>query len=300
MFQFGKKVTNAHDEGIWCVKWQGDIIATGGMGPKVKSWHGVSTPDFLKERKVFDKHILGVTSLDIDVSNKYLATGGLDGTIRIFDLNTNTLYKSLDSGPLGCLKIGFLNNADRLVSVSESGNITIYSTESGEKLKTISNQNKQILTMAISPNNEQIIVGGLDGVVSCYEVESGRRITEIKAHGVPVRSLSFSSDSKTIFTGGEDSQIRLHDPNSSTPYIASLMGHSSFILSLAASRDGNLLASSGSIDKKVCIWDIKTRKLDSTFTAHADHVWDLAWSPDSTKLVSVSDDGSLHSYALKQ
>ncbi|KAM9998360.1 hypothetical protein ACTFIY_007999 [Dictyostelium cf. discoideum] len=299
MFQFGKKITGAHEDGIWCVKWQGDIIATGGMGTKVKTWHG-NQPQFLTERKVFDKHILGVTSLDIDIGARYLATGGMDGTIRLFDLSTNTLHKTIDSGPLGCLKIGFLKSADNLVSVSESGNISIYSVETGEKLRSISNTNKQVLTMAISPNNEQIAVAGLDGTVLCYDVESGRRVSEIKAHGVPIRSLCFSSDSKTIFTGAEDSQIRLHDPNSSNPYIASLLGHSSFIFSLVASSNGDLLASSGSIDRKVCIWDIKTRKLDSSFTAHADQTWDLAFSPDSTKLVSVSDDCSIHSYALKQ
>jgi len=267
------------------------------MSSKVKTWNATA-PQFLTESKLFDRHVLGVTSLDIDTTDRYLATGGLDGHIRLWDLNTNSIHKDINSGPLGCWKLGFINKGTELVTVSEAGIITIYSTETGEKTRSISNTSKQILNMALSPNGEQMAIAGTEGVVSVFELESGKKINSFKAHSAPIRALCFSSDSKNLFTGSDDSQIRFHDLNSSTPYIASFLGHSSNILCVNASKDGKRLASSGSIDRKVCIWDIKTRKLDYTFNVHADNCWDLAWSPDSTKLISVSDDCSVISYSL--
>eukprot|EP01132_Coremiostelium_polycephalum_P005276 gene5276-6569_t len=284
MYEISKKISNAHDDGIWKVKWSGDIIVTGGMSSKVKTWHA-SPALFLTERKPFDKHILGVSSLDINVSSKYLVTGGMDGHIRIWDLHENILHKDIDSGPLGCWGVAFTANGEQIVSVSESGLISIWSVSSGEKIKSFQNPVKSVLSFALSPNGEHIACASTDGTVSISELETTKKVNSFSAHSTPIRAICYSPNSQYIFTGADDAQIRMHDPQSSKPYIASFLGgHSTFILSVQVSNDGKKLASSGSTDRKVCIWDIESRKLDYTFNGHADQTWDLSWSPDSNKL----------------
>ncbi|KYQ99807.1 WD40 repeat-containing protein [Tieghemostelium lacteum] len=279
------------------------------MSSQVKTWHGsINQPTFLQERSTFDKHTLGVTSLDINLGQEYLVTGDMSGHIRLFNLRDNTLYKDIDSGALGCWKVAFNTKGNQVISMSQSGNVSVWSVETGEKLRNFQNSSssgsnhakQSCLNFALSPNGEQIAISGADGVVSVYELESGKKLNQIQAHvSQPIRALCYSLDSQYIFTGSDDCEIRMHDPQSSKPYISSFQSHNSFILSIAVSPDGKRLASSGA-DKKVCIWDIKQKKLDHTFQGHTDQIWSLSFSQDSTKLISVSDDCSIVCYSLSK
>ena len=61
-----------------------------------------------------------------------------------------------------------------------------------------------------------------------------------------MRSICFSPDSKCLYTASDDGFIHIYDVNSKQ-LIDSLSGHNSWVLSIAASPDGNSLVS-GSAD----------------------------------------------------
>ncbi len=64
------------------------------------------------------------------------------------------------------------------------------------------------------------------------------------------------------------------------------------VRALAFSPDGNTLAAAGgnSGDYDIHIWDVGRAKLVNVLTGHKNIVWDLAFSPDGSYLVSVSSD----------
>jgi WD40 repeat protein len=72
-----------------------------------------------------------------------------------------------------------------------------------------------------------------------------------------------------------------------------LKGHSDFVLSVAFSPNGQLLASGGK-DGFVILWDVEQgsllRKLRD---GHTELVASVAFSPDGTRLASSSADGTL-------
>ncbi|MFM6026615.1 MAG: hypothetical protein ACKPER_27480, partial [Dolichospermum sp.] len=69
--------------------------------------------------------------------------------------------------------------------------------------------------------------------------------------------------------------------------LQTLTGHSSGVLSLAYSPDGQTLAS-GSDDKTIKLWNTRTGNLLQTLTGHSDSVLSLAYSPDGQTLASGS------------
>lgn len=73
-----------------------------------------------------------------------------------------------------------------------------------------------------------------------------------------------------------------------------LEGHSSWVTSLALSRNQRIIASS-SLDDTIRLWDFATGRLLMTLTGHTRAVNAVSISPDSTMLVSGSDD-----YTIKQ
>ena len=69
-----------------------------------------------------------------------------------------------------------------------------------------------------------------------------------------------------------------------------LSAHTSYVLSVAFSPDGKMLAS-GSQDKTVILWDVMTGSAIQTLAAHANSVTSVAFSPDGKALASGGAEG---------
>ena len=79
--------------------------------------------------------------------------------------------------------------------------------------------------------------------------------------------------------------------------IATLRGHTSWVLCLAASSDGQTLVSGG-LDDRIMVWDLVSGACDKILEGHSKSVNGLAISPDGKTLVSCSDDISLKFWDL--
>lgn len=68
--------------------------------------------------------------------------------------------------------------------------------------------------------------------------------------------------------------------------------HGAFVISVAFSPDGKLLASGG-LDNCVCIWDVETGKELHRLRGHEGGIGNLCFAPDGKWLVSASEDKTL-------
>jgi len=68
--------------------------------------------------------------------------------------------------------------------------------------------------------------------------------------------------------------------------------HKGHVTSVAISRDGNY-AVSGSGDKSIKIWELKTGKVLRTLSGHEGSVYFVAISPDEEFIASCSYDGTI-------
>ena len=68
-------------------------------------------------------------------------------------------------------------------------------------------------------------------------------------------------------------------------------GHSDYVVSVALSEEGNLLAT-GSMDKTAKLWSTETRALLKSFEGHSDSVLSVALSRDGKRLVTSSSDNT--------
>jgi WD repeat-containing protein 61 len=114
---------------------------------------------------------------------------------------------------------------------------------------------------------------------------------------MPVRTLKFAPNNPVLYTGSDDRHINMYDfSGASENLIASMNGHSSWVLSLDCSPDMKYIAS-GSADNKVKIWEVASQKCAHTFDGHTDQVWSVSYNADGTQLVSGSEDRSLVVYS---
>ncbi|CAD8129721.1 unnamed protein product [Paramecium sonneborni] len=85
--------------------------------------------------------------------------------------------------------------------------------------------------------------------------------------------------------------IKIHELNQ-------LVGHKNRIETVCFSPDGTTLAS-GSYDKSICLWDVKTGLQKAKLNGHRSQVRSVCFSPDGTSLASGSFDESIILWEVK-
>ncbi|WP_019506832.1 NB-ARC domain-containing protein [Pleurocapsa sp. PCC 7319] len=122
-----------------------------------------------------------------------------------------------------------------------------------------------ILAVAFSPNGEYLAIGDTKGEVHLWQV-------------APWRSPFGQWQSQSLLT---------------------FQGHTSWVVSLAWSPNGNMLASS-SYDKTIRLWNPLTGHCVKTLTGHTNWVLSIAWSPDGKMLASGGDDQTIRIWDVQQ
>ena len=79
--------------------------------------------------------------------------------------------------------------------------------------------------------------------------------------------------------------------------MATLSGHTSWVLSVAFSPDNEHFVSS-SADHTVKVWEVSSKQCLHTFSDHSDQVWSVAYNPEGNKVVSVAEDKHIHIYDI--
>src|SRR5258705_7551797 len=101
-------------------------------------------------------------------------------------------------------------------------------------------------------------------------------------HARFVYGLDLSADDRTLATGGPDGSIRIWDP--ATGRFRRLIP-TGWIMSLAISPDGRIVASAASHDKRIRFHEVETgRELDRSVTI--DDTTAMAWSPDGSLIAA--------------
>jgi len=75
-------------------------------------------------------------------------------------------------------------------------------------------------------------------------------------------------------------------------------GHSDYVNGIAISSDGETIAS-GSGDKTIKLWNLRTGELNTTLSGHSDRVIQVVFTPDGQMLASGSIDKALKLWKLK-
>ena len=305
---YSKRVTktNAHLDAIYSVSWieSGNII-TGSIDETVKVWNsthiagqGGHEKDNLVEAQCIDGHELGVLSSKVHKNCKHMAVSSLDCKIRLYDLATDTLDKTLDLGPVESWMIGFHPKEPILATGGQNGKVQVWHYEKSSQPEAVSvGESDFFLSVEFSDDGTHFAAGSESGSLVLLDSSSNRVVHTFQHHRMPVRSVAYCMDGNLVVAASDDNNISLCDPRQAGA-VTYLAGHTAWVLSVKADNHGKSLAS-GSADKLVNIWDIGKRKCLHTFRDHSEPVWDVAFSPDGRHLVSVGDDANLHMYQLR-
>ena len=130
------------------------------------------------------------------------------GAIKIYDLATSQLWRSLPGHRFWIAGFAFLPDGKTLVS--GSAEVKFWDVTTGQE-KTAPKL-KEAQKLALSPDGRRLALGHSDGTVEVWDARSGQR--RRYAHRNEVRALAFSPDGSRLASGSLDGTIKVWDPRS--------------------------------------------------------------------------------------
>lgn len=232
-----------------------------------------------------------VNCVAFDPSGGMLASGSDDNTVKLWDVTTGKLLRSLIGHQDAVKCLAFDPIRKLLVSGSEDGTAMVWDSNNGELLKTIDVCDNVVYSVAFDPQGPTLACGSSESSVKLWDLTRDRGPNIFHGHRGSVYSVGFDSQGTMLVSGGNDCTVKMwHAPK--CELLWTLKDHRSTVLSVAFNPQGTILASS-SEDKTVKLWDATNGKLLRTLEGHTGIVDIVAFSPDGRLLASKGNDDTI-------
>ena len=296
----------------------GTRLATGGHDGTARIWDPATGQQLAK---LSHGSKVAVVAFSPD-GTRLATTGSGDSTVRIWDPATGQQLAKLSHGGKVAV-VAFSPDGTRLATGrSDHRTARIWDPATGQQLAKLSHSGGAttgllanlfigggVWALAFSPDGTWLATGGMDGTARIWDPATGQQLAELSHSGKigkVVRAVAFSPDgTRLATTSSGDSTVRIWDPATgqqlaklSHGSLAARLGRGPVVREVAFSPDGTRLATTGSGDSTVRIWDPATGQQLAKLSHGSKGVLAVAFSPDGTRLATGSDDHTARIWAL--
>ncbi|MBI1764504.1 MAG: WD40 repeat domain-containing protein, partial [Acidobacteria bacterium] len=244
---------------------------------------------------------------------KYLISAGEDKVIRVWDVETGRLARTIQGeigdGIEGKIYAMALSPDERYLAVggllvgdrANASAIRLHNFRTGAVVGTLlKGHDNIILALAFSPDGRYLVSGSGDHTARIWDLVANpikEAYPPLRGHTKEIYAVAFSPDGKQIATGSYDYTLKLWDAAHGTLIKDLENKHSDHVSSVAFSPDGRFLFSGG--DKRVLLWDAHTGEFIKELSQQGAQVLSISVSPDGSRLLSGFGEGpSYNCYVL--
>ncbi len=277
---------------------------------------------------VITGHNYWISSIVYIDNGKYIATGGGDGEIYIWDSKTGAFVRALHEHTDNITEVYLIPGTKYLVSVGADGLLVVWDVTTGKEVSK-SDMGEPLSCYATSPDGKYYAIGFESGVVKRYDASTGQLIGEIRVgqgavtdilflpdgtlvatsdegmiktvtpqgnekqvslNSIYATSVAYSPSRKLLAVGGSDGFIYFYDPSTLKSSLSPIEAHTLSLTGLVFT-DKYLISSSA--DSTVKVWDIDRRAPDRTFNSTYGEIYSVAVSPDGDFVAAGTDNGQL-------
>jgi WD40 repeat protein len=246
----------------------------------------------IKERNQI-RHQSSVWSVSFSPDGQYLATGSLDGTARLWDLQGNQVAE-FSGHQSSVLSVSFSPDGQYLATGSDDRTARLWDRK-GNQVAEFSGHQGWVMSVSFSPDGQYLATGSSDSTARLWDLNhlpnppllrGGNGGVVFSGHQDSVWSVSFSPNGQYLATASHDRTARLWDMQGNQ--VAEFSGHQGWVWSVSFSADGQYLAT-GSSDSTARLWDMQGNQV-AEFSGHQDSVRSVSFSLNGQYLATGSVD----------
>jgi serine/threonine-protein kinase len=249
----------------------------------------------------FKGHRGWVTALAFSPDRNMLASGGVDGPVRLCRFTRNPPSQEVLSHTQVPEVNSMVFSPDNHTLAVGSGTLAGFvwlwdlSTEPPQERAVLRGHRAPVDALAFGQDGKQLVTGSCDKTMRLWSL-AGDQPSEravLRGHTDSIKSLAFAPDGKTLASGAQDGTLRLWDVSRTRPKeLVPLKWRAGPVNSVAFSPDGQILACA-SPDQTVRLWDVTTAdpRERAVFQGHQGMVRLVQFAPDGQTVLSVGDGG---------
>ncbi|KZP23817.1 WD40 repeat-like protein, partial [Athelia psychrophila] len=258
-------------------------------------------------------HTDSVTSTAFSADGELLASGGMDGRVRVWrrvgkaDWRTWEFLTELQ----GCDEVMWLRwhpKGNVLLAGSNDSTVWLWQLPSGTTMQVFSGHACPVQCGEFTPDGKRIVTADAEGTLMLWDPRSPAPLWKLTPGDARfdmsgITSLAVNPASTLAVVGGTSGQLRIVSLSKGN-VIGALGGHAEAqsveavqFVDLAGAAGASGVVVTGATDGKACIWDLGTMRLRATLE-HGDAVTTLLAhpAPEGYILVSGSADGKLRTW----
>ncbi|MBA2747736.1 MAG: protein kinase [Tatlockia sp.] len=247
-----------------------------------------------QQPSTFMGHAGAVNTVVVSPNGKTIISGSDDNTLRIWDLNSQKLLRTLKGHTDWVYAVAISADSQTIVSGSKDKTLKLWRS-SGQLTRTLTGHTSYINSVAISPDATKIASGSYDKTVKLWNLRTGQ-VDNLKGHSREVLAVAISADGKKIVSSSVDRTIIIWNL-ATLKAQSTLRGHRGDVNAIAISPNNQQLASV-SDDRTIKLWNLNTGREIRTLTGHLADINAVDFSPDNQHIATGSDDKTVKIWDL--
>ncbi|MEV4755844.1 hypothetical protein AB0J86_12130 [Micromonospora sp. NPDC049559] len=237
---------------------------------------------------------------------RWVATGGDDRTIRIWDLSRPqqpTVFATLPGQPDDVESLRYGPDGRLLFSSNYDGSVGIWNVSEPadpRPLAAFPAHVEPLFAAVPSPDGRVLATAGMDGTIKLWDVREPTRpapLATLTGHEDTVWTLEFSRDGRRLLSASDDNSARLWDvadPRAARP-LSRFADFGQYVKSAAFSPDGATVVTA-SYDHLARLWDVRDPArpaLLGVLSGHVSPLQAVAFGPDGRTVATAGWDSTV-------
>ena len=257
----------------------GSLFAVSGKKKEVKVYSADG-----KEKFTLSGHKDEVGSVRFSPDGKFIATGGWDGTLILWNASDGSQIKSLSASAGEIYTLAFSPGSSFIAFGGTGKNLRIVKTDDLNLSADIFELENTVRAADWSPDGKKLLVSDSAGKI--YLVKKSGIVKVFDFHTEATVGVKFLNDGIHFVSASYDKKFALWNILYEKPL--NVFEHWDAFFSLDVSNDGKF-AAAATRDGAIKLVNIKTRQIDD-LKGHSGAVYSLSFLPMGNALVSVGDD----------